>query len=209
MIKAAVDISMERKIKIKEFNSREDWSKVAEKFNVKHYMVNGYPQYPGITKYVNSEIVEELYGEHIDFIIKDFKLINDEDKSDIQGFERKKRESAPAFREKLLSVYGKCAITGESVYEVLEACHIQPYKNEDSNHIQNGILLRADIHKLFDNALICINDFYTVRVSPLLKSEFYQSLDGLKIHLPTNKILYPSQKSLQYKMSLFKKNDLV
>ncbi|WP_375091222.1 HNH endonuclease [Peribacillus sp. RS7] len=42
-------------------------------------------------------------------------------------------------------VYGKYAITGDSVYEVLEACHIQPYKNEDSNHMQNGILLRADI----------------------------------------------------------------
>ncbi|CAH0143908.1 HNH endonuclease [Peribacillus sp. Bi134] len=207
MMKAAVDISIEREIKINEFNYENDWSKVAERFNVTPTK-NG--QYPGITMYVNSEIVEELYGEQVDYLIKDFELINDEDKSDNQVVEKTKRESAPAFREKMKSVYGKCVITGESVYEVLEACHIQPYKNEDSNHIQNGILLRVDIHKLFDKALITIDDCYLVRVSPLLKSEYYQSLDGLKIQLPTNKNLYPSKKSLQYKMSLFKKkSDLI
>ncbi|MFS0667197.1 HNH endonuclease [Peribacillus frigoritolerans] len=202
MIKAAVDISIEREIKINEFTYENDWSKVAERFNVTPTK-NG--QYPGITMYVYSEIVEELYGEQVDYIIKDFELINEEDKSDNQVVEKTKRESAPAFREKMKSVYGKCVITRESVYEVLEACHIQPYKNEDSNHIQNGILLRVDIHKLFDKGLIAIDDCYLVRVSPLLKSEYYQSLDGLKIQLPTNKNLYPSKKSLQYKMSFFKK----
>ena len=45
-------------------------------------------------------------------------------------------------------------VTSESTLEVLEACHIQDYKNDKSNHHQNGLLLRVDLHKLYDNGLL-------------------------------------------------------
>ena len=80
--------------------------------------------------------------------------------------------------------------------------HIQGYVNEESNNVQNGICLRVDIHKLFDNGLISINSEYKVVVSSMLKSTEYQRIDGKKIKLPTDKIHYPSSKALENHINL-------
>lgn len=65
------------------------------------------------------------------------------------------RRGQPAFRKKLLRAYGKrCALTGCDAPEALEAAHIDPYRSQDSHHVQNGILLRADLHTLFDRGLL-------------------------------------------------------
>ena len=62
------------------------------------------------------------------------------------------------FRDMLLSAYGgKCAVTGCSIPEVLEAAHIIPYSGDPSDHVCNGLLLRSDIHMLFDAHLIAID----------------------------------------------------
>ncbi len=63
-----------------------------------------------------------------------------------------------SFRDKLLKAYEyKCAVTGCDVVATLEACHIMPYNGDHTNHIQNGILLRSDIHVLFDLGLLTIS----------------------------------------------------
>ena len=65
------------------------------------------------------------------------------------------RRSQPAFRNALLDAYDrKCAITGCEVVEVLEAAHIYPYRGPDTSKVVNGLLLRADVHTLFDSGLI-------------------------------------------------------
>ncbi|MCK1981982.1 MULTISPECIES: phage lytic cycle repressor MrpR family protein [Peribacillus] len=208
MLKAAIDISATNHIPVKEFNNKDHWSQVAERFNVKPYEKNGYKIYKGVTDNINGELVKDIYGEIVDYINNDFELVN-EDEIDIEVITKKKRIDAPVFRDLVMSVYDKCTITGENVHITLEACHIQPYINRESNHIQNGLLLRVDIHKLFDNGLIIIDDNYTVRISPLLSSDYYQSLNGKRIHLPKDKRFYPSKKALGYKMNEFiKKNDL-
>ena len=56
----------------------------------------------------------------------------------------------------------KCVITGINDEYALEAAHIESYINEKSNHIKNGICLRADIHKLFDKNLIGINGDFKI-----------------------------------------------
>ena len=69
--------------------------------------------------------------------------------------------------------------------------------NENSNHIQNGICLRVDIHKLFDNGLISIDSDYKVVISSMLKSTEYGKINGKKIKLPQNKSYYPSPTALK------------
>ena len=89
-----------------------------------------------------------------------------------------------------------CAVTEISQKEVLEAAHIQGYINEESNNVQNGICLRVDIHKLFDNGLISIDKDYKVVVSSMLKSTEYEKINGKKIKLPKNKTHHPSSNAL-------------
>ena len=111
------------------------------------------------------------------------------------------REGQSAFRQKIASVYGyKCCITGESCPELLEAAHIQPYISKDSNHVQNGMLLRVDFHRLFDSGLLAIDEDYCVKISDLLKSSYYKKYDGCKILLPSNECYYPSKMALRLKM---------
>ena len=68
------------------------------------------------------------------------------------------RRGQPAFRAALLVAYGgRCAITDCDVEDVLEAAHISPYRGLSSNHASNGLLLRADIHTLFDCGLVAFD----------------------------------------------------
>lgn len=61
------------------------------------------------------------------------------------------REGQPAFRGALILAYaGECAITGCAVTDLLDAAHIARYSGPKSNVTANGLLLRTDIHKLFD-----------------------------------------------------------
>lgn len=68
------------------------------------------------------------------------------------------RQGQGTFRRKLLEVYGgTCCITGCAFEQVLEAAHIQPYRGEHTNAVENGLLLRADVHTLFDLYLLWID----------------------------------------------------
>ncbi|GGC69247.1 hypothetical protein GCM10011504_53930 [Siccirubricoccus deserti] len=81
------------------------------------------------------------------------------------------RRGQPAFRAALLQTYaGRCAITGCAVPDVLEAAHIVPYQGLLTNHVTNGLLLRADLHTLFDCGLIAVRlDTRRVVTSPSLE----------------------------------------
>ena len=112
---------------------------------------------------------------------------------------QKERKGQSTFRKKILQAYNySCAITQENQKEVLEAAHIQTYISEDSNNIQNGLCLRVDIHKLFDNGLITINQDYKIILSSFLSSSNYKKLDNKKIILPAEKNYYPSLEALNY-----------
>lgn len=92
----------------------------------------------------------------------------------------KERRGQKTFRDKLLSLYrDRCAITGCPVPDVLEAAHITPFLGPDTHHITNGLLLRADLHTLFDCALISIDPgTLTVSVAPKIRESSYGKLDG-------------------------------
>lgn len=91
------------------------------------------------------------------------------------------RRGQSAFRSRLLSAYQRrCAVTGSSTEDVLEAAHIHPYRGDHTNIVQNGLLLRADIHLLFDLQQLTVvvdDEGYRVRVSPDVGEETYRSFD--------------------------------
>ena len=108
------------------------------------------------------------------------------------GFDRRKfsyraiaqRQGQPQFRNQLLRAYkGRCPVTGTEVESVLEAAHIAAFRGSHTNKVYNGILLRADLHTLFDLYRVTITPEFVFKVDDEL-GEPYRSLDGLRITVP-------------------------
>jgi len=97
-----------------------------------------------------------------------------------------RRQGQGAFRKTLLKAYsGRCAVTGCSIEVLLEAAHIVPYLGADTNVVSNGLLLRADIHTLFDLGLLWIDpDSLCVGMTENLKASEYSSLEQKPLFLP-------------------------
>jgi putative restriction endonuclease len=110
-----------------------------------------------------------------------------------------RRQGAPKFRRLLLDCYrGKCALSGCDADAVLEAAHIVPYSGQSTNHAQNGLLLRADLHTLFDRGLLGIDPTqYTVVLHPALRDTAYGDLAGQRIRLPSKQECWPSRLALE------------
>ena len=108
------------------------------------------------------------------------------------------RQGQPAFRRELVRAYDqKCAITGCATLAVLEAAHITPYRGPQTNHVSNGLLLRSDLHTLFDLYLLSVDpDSNTVIVDSALRSGEYGSVHGQKLHLPNSALDQPSKDAL-------------
>jgi putative restriction endonuclease len=106
------------------------------------------------------------------------------------------RRGQQAFRQALRERYGaRCMVTGCETLAVVEAAHISPYRGEADNRVENGLLLRADVHTLFDLDLIGIEpSTLIVRVHPSVSEVQYRSLDGKSLHCSTSR---PSQSALK------------
>lgn len=107
------------------------------------------------------------------------------------------RQGQSSFRNALIQAYGsRCAISGSKAQAVLEAAHIIPYRGIHTNDVRNGLLLRTDIHKLFDSKLIWIeND--QIMISPELSTTEYAGLSGRRLRTPSQIELHPSREALQ------------
>lgn len=108
------------------------------------------------------------------------------------------RDGQPAFRKALLAAYeGRCAVTGCAIEELLEAAHIVPYRGSHTNLIGNGLLLRADLHKMFDLHLFRIDPAtHTVHLSEALRSSEYACYEGAQLRLPEDESLAPLAEAL-------------
>ncbi|WP_341358362.1 HNH endonuclease signature motif containing protein [Georgenia sp. M64] len=111
------------------------------------------------------------------------------------------RRGQGQFRTSLLSTYGRrCAVTGTAEGAVLEAAHISPYRGTHTNIVANGLLLRSDIHTLFDLHLLTVQregGYLVVRVSPAVVEMIYRELDGRPVrHLPDEPQDFPSTEAL-------------
>jgi len=115
------------------------------------------------------------------------------------------RRGQPAFRAALLEAYGRrCAITGCAVEDVLEAAHITPYLGDLTNHVTNGLLLRTDLHTLFDCGLLSIEPkTRTVVIAEALNSSSYSKLAGKELRRPKEAASAPSTRNLEKRYALF------
>lgn len=119
------------------------------------------------------------------------------------------RQGQPKFRSELLKAYnGKCAITDCDVEAVLEAAHIISYLGIETNCLANGLLLRADIHTLFDLYLISIDPITNqVAVSSQLLNTCYTELHKKVLKLPHKRDAKPSSEALANHYEKFLHND--
>ncbi len=111
----------------------------------------------------------------------------------------RERPGQAKFRRNLKLSYGyRCCISGCTVPAVLEGAHIDPYQSEDSDHIQNGLLLRADLHTLFDRHLIAI-DPQTMRVHVAQSARGaagYNQWHSQPVRVPDEPTHHPNQGAL-------------
>lgn len=110
-----------------------------------------------------------------------------------------------AFRVLVTDAYARrCSITGEKTLPVLEAAHIKPYAESGPHFISNAILLRSDIHKLFDFGYLTITNDHKIEVSSRIKEEFQNGKEYYQFHgkdlmfLPSREIDKPNAKYIDW-----------
>jgi putative restriction endonuclease len=110
-----------------------------------------------------------------------------------------------AFRVLVTDAYDRrCAVTGEKTLPVLEAAHIKPYALHGPHLVRNGLLLRSDLHKLFDLGYVTVTPELRFEVSPRLREEWhngkeYYAYHGHGLHfLPTEAGNFPDREYLTW-----------
>jgi len=108
------------------------------------------------------------------------------------------------FRIAVTDAYGRaCSVTGEHSLPALDAGHIRPFAEGGAHAISNGVLFRADIHRLFDKGYVTIDPELRLVVSDRLKNEFkngrtYYPLHGSKLRLPRDQEDWPDPNALRW-----------
>lgn len=127
---------------------------------------------------------------------------------DVYGLERlvRPRLGQEAFKSLVLTGYHRrCAITGNKVSPVLQAAHIRPVSKQGEHRLDNGMLLRSDVHILFDAGYLGVDDKHRIQVSRLLRDDFgngqeFYDLAGRVIDLPDVRADRPSVDAIEYHM---------
>ena len=108
------------------------------------------------------------------------------------------------FRLAVTAAYDRaCAVTHEHSLPALEAAHIRPFAEEGPHEVSNGLLLRSDIHRLFDKGYVAVTPEYRFVVSKALKDDFengksYYPLNGREIWVPGSVAERPSAAMLEW-----------
>lgn len=110
------------------------------------------------------------------------------------------------FKRAVGAAYGhRCAITASATYPSLEAAHIRPFADGGEHAVSNGLLLRSDVHGLYDRGYISVDPDLRLRVSPQLREhgwngvEFYQREEvGFRISEPVGTEHKPNRDALAW-----------
>lgn len=109
-----------------------------------------------------------------------------------------------SFRIATLQAYDRaCAVTGEHSLPALEAAHIWPFHAGGQHEVSNGILLRADLHRLFDRGYLTVTPELTLQVSFRLRADFhngrtYYPFDEKQVRVPSNAADRPNPDHLDW-----------
>ena len=116
----------------------------------------------------------------------------------------RRRLGQAGFRISVTDVYERqCAITREHTLPVLEAAHIRPVSEGGEHAISNGLLLRSDVHTLFDRGYVTVTPDLRFRVSSRLNTDWnngkvYYQLDKREIHTPVDPPCRPDRAALEW-----------
>jgi putative restriction endonuclease len=108
------------------------------------------------------------------------------------------------FRILVTDTYNRrCAITGERTLPALEAAHIRPYGEGGEHDARNGLLLRRDIHSLFDAGYVTVTPDARFEVSRRIREEFengrhYYELHGRTVFAPVDLRRRPDPGALRW-----------
>lgn len=108
------------------------------------------------------------------------------------------------FRIAVMEAYGRqCSVSGEHSLPALDAAHVRGYGEGGPHDVRNGVLLRADIHRLFDTGYVTVSSDLCLEVSPRLKTEFanghsYYPYHGKPLNLPRAQEHHPLQQYLSW-----------
>jgi len=148
--------------------------------------------------------VQERLTKNKELIIKGADKVAEEEVHYGAEYLAKARLGQGAFRVLVTDFYNrKCAITAERTLPVLEAAHIKPFAKSGPHRIDNGLLLRADLHKLFDLGYLTITNDYRVEVSKRIKEEYhngreYYAMHGKVLNLPAQALYKPSREFIDW-----------
>ena len=126
--------------------------------------------------------------------------------SDVTFTERwvRERQGQGTFKAMVTGAYARrCALTGERILPVLQAAHIQPVTQGGQHRVDNGLLLRSDVHTLFDRGYLSLAPDVTLLVSDRLRDEFengafYYDMAGREIRLPERADERPDPELLEW-----------
>jgi hypothetical protein len=112
-----------------------------------------------------------------------------------------RRQGQGQFRADLMQAYDRrCGLSDCDAAPALEAAHIVPYSGTAANHVQNGSLLRADLHTLFELNLFAIDaEPLTVKIDTSLQGTSCNWLSGKQLNEPKNPEWRPSAEALRYR----------
>jgi len=103
---------------------------------------------------------------------------------------QRRRLGQGTFRVLITDLYERrCAVTGERALPALDAAHIRPFSNTQEHALSNGLLLRSDVHRLFDAGYVTVTPDYRVEASETMREDFndgenYLKLQGQKVWVP-------------------------
>jgi putative restriction endonuclease len=194
------------------FFEKEDWIEVPENWSLSIQTGKLYS--------IDTSIGKELWNK-IETLIPKYLQTNQEvEKSQLtleedaprygKSIFKNVRLGQGAFRMLVTEAYTrKCAISGERTLPVLEAAHIKSYSKSGPHFISNALLLRADIHKLFDTGYITITADLKVEVSKKIKEEFENGREYYKFHgnglinLPNKEMNKPDKRFIEWHNNIF------
>lgn len=113
------------------------------------------------------------------------------------------RRGQKKFRDRLIAHYGaRCQVSGCEFAELVEAAHIDPYSKSGDNSVQNGLLLRSDIHTLFDLGYLGIEPVtFSIKLHPAIRDCAYRLYEGRT--LETNGTKGPALSALKRRIEFF------
>jgi putative restriction endonuclease len=166
------------------FFEREDWIKVPWNKNIvqgKSYALN---QQEGNEMWkLILPMIQKYMARRTEEVSKDAFLLNEPEGLQYGFSVQKIRLGQGPFRVLVTDAYTrKCAISDERTLPVLEAAHIKPYAESGPHALANGILLRSDIHKLFDAGYITITKDHKIEVGKRIKEEYENGKEYYQFH---------------------------